>query len=145
MRNKLAFLLILFANILMFAHAVIPHHHADGMVVDLFDISGDPVTPHSTPCNHSNHDSSHHEGAGESCFIREIVVKERNIEQELKVSVRIIKPETEGLFIASAQLKPAYPQSSFDSKPFDYYENEGLPDYSSPELDSFSFRGPPIV
>lgn len=145
MRNKLTFLLILLANTLMFAHAVIPHHHANGMVVDLFDVSRDSKMPHSSPCNHHNHDSSQHEGSGESCFIREIVVKVRSIDDELKVIVKLINPVNEGSFIESTLRKST---SSFffkDSNSIEYFDNEGFPDYCSPSINRISFRGPPIA
>lgn len=85
MRRITAIYLILFANICLLAHAVIPHHHHDRVAVAVVDMmemyacehhSHDAAHSHDNPHSHyhhthNNHDGHQHGNDSEYCLIND--------------------------------------------------------------------------
>jgi|AGTN01.2.fsa_nt_gi hypothetical protein len=54
MKKAISIVFLLLATIAILAHAVVPHHHHDGIAVALFE-------SHCTDCSESHHDDHDHE------------------------------------------------------------------------------------
>lgn len=79
MKKAIYVSLLLFANIIMLAHAVVPHHHHNGFIVALLESDHDKNHGHDHDHHHSsnphNHDSNE---SSEQCALNEAYTRSDN-------------------------------------------------------------------
>ena len=69
--RKVSIMFLLLANVFLLAHAVVPHHHHDSVLVAVLDLHGhhhDNDSHHQDHDSH-HHDASHHHDGPEMCLI----------------------------------------------------------------------------
>lgn len=82
MKRRISILMILLANMLILAHAVVPHHHHNKVFVafvnildhdaqDIFNHEHGHEHHHDGGSDHHNAPAHHHDGDGEDCLMSE--------------------------------------------------------------------------
>ena len=115
MRSRLAFWMLVVAQICVFAHTVVPHHHHDGVV---------------TVCLHHHEAPGHSESDDDNCC-------SLSDEQYLAEEDHHIDyfAEAESISWNNAVVVQLYQTACFRPQPFQC---------SNPVLDSYVLRGPPF-
>ena len=68
MKRRISALMILLANMLILAHAVVPHHHHNKMFVAILNVLDEDARD---LFNHEHGHEHHHDGNSEDCLISE--------------------------------------------------------------------------
>lgn len=85
MKKAIYISLLIFSNIIMLAHAVVPHHHHNGLVVALLetDYENKHQHDHQHQHNHERHHASNthnhdNNGTSEQCALNEVFTRSDN-------------------------------------------------------------------
>ena len=74
MKRALSIWFIMLANVLILAHAVIPHHHHNKVLVAIVNVLDEvPLDNHSHGHGHHHGEATHQHAEGEDCLVSEAV------------------------------------------------------------------------